>query len=50
MAEKANVGGTVFVADNTYLCVVSGRMELQPSFLSARLSAAAVISLCSPMY
>ena len=29
----------------THLCVVSGRMELRPSFLRARLSVAAVISL-----
>ena len=43
MAEKTNVGVAVFVASNT--CVVSGRMELLPSFLRARLSAAAVISL-----
>ena len=45
MAEKTNVGVAVFVADNT--CVVVGRMELLPSFLRARLSAAAVISLSS---
>ena len=32
-----------------YLCVVSGRMELLPSFLCARFSAAAVISLASPV-
>ena len=37
MAEKNNVG------------VVSGRMELLPSFLRARLSAAAVIRLSSPV-
>ena len=43
MAEKTNVGVAVFVADNTYMCVVVGRMELLPSFLRARLSAAAVM-------
>ena len=31
----------------THLCVLSGRMEMLPSFLRARLSAAAVISLSS---
>ena len=31
------------------MCMVSGRMELLPSFLRARLSAAAVISLSSPL-
>ena len=31
----------------SHLCVVSGWMELLPSFLRARLSAAAVISLYS---
>ena len=31
------------------MCVVSGLMELLPSFLRARLSAAAVISLSSPV-
>ena len=40
MAEKTNVEVVVFVADNTYY-VASGRMELLPSFLRARLSAAA---------
>ena len=30
------------------MCVVSGRMELLPSFLRARLSAAAATSLSSP--
>ena len=30
-----------------HLCVISGQMELQPSFLCALLSAAAVISLSS---
>ena len=44
MAEKTNVGVAVFVAVK-HMCVVSGRMELLPSFLRARLSAAAVISL-----
>ena len=33
----------------THMCVVVGRMELLPSFLRARLSAAAVISLSSPV-
>ena len=51
MAEKPNVRVAVFVADNTYyfICVVSGRMELLPSFLRARLFAAAVMSLSSPV-
>ena len=49
MAEKTNVCLAVFVAGNTYMCVVSGRMELLLSFLRARLSAAAVISLSSPV-
>ena len=34
----------------THMCVVVGRMELLPSFLRARLSAAAVISLSSPVF
>ena len=46
MAEKTNVGVAFFVADNT--CVGSGRMELLCSYLRARLSAAAVISLSTP--
>ena len=33
----------------SHLCVVSGRIELLPSFLHARLSAAAAISLSSPV-
>ena len=33
----------------SHLCVVSGRMELLPSFLRARLSAAAAISFSSPV-
>ena len=33
----------------SHLCVVSGRMELLPSFLRARLSGAAAISLSSPV-
>ena len=33
----------------SHLCVVSGRMELLPSFLHARLSAAAAISFSSPV-
>ena len=33
----------------THLCVVSGQMELLPSFLHARSSAAAVIGLSSPV-
>ena len=33
----------------SHLCVVSGRMELLPSFLRARLSAAAAINLSSPV-
>ena len=33
----------------SHLCVVSGRMELLPSFLRARLSAATAISLSSPV-
>ena len=44
MAENTNVGMAVFIADIT--CVVSGRMELLPSFLRPRLSAAAAIVLC----
>ena len=48
MAEKTNVGMAVFIADVTSMCG-SGRMELLPSFLRARLSAAAVISLSSPV-
>ena len=44
MAEKTNVGMAVFIA-TSHLCMVSGRMELLPSFLRARLSAAAAISL-----
>ena len=47
MAEKTNVGVAGFVAVNT--CVVSDRMELLPSLLRARLSAAAVIGLSSPV-
>ena len=39
--------GWQFLSQITHLCVVSGRMELLPSSLRARLSAAAVISLCS---
>ena len=49
MAENPNMGVAIFVADITHLCVVSGRMELLPSFLGARLSTAAVISLSSPV-
>ena len=37
------------VLQTSHLCVVSGRMELLPSFLRARLSAAAAISLYSPV-
>ena len=33
----------------SHLCLVSGRMELLPSFLRARLSATAVINLSSPV-
>ena len=33
----------------SHLCVVSGRMKLLPSFLRARLSAAAAISFSSPV-
>ena len=47
MAEKTNVGVAVFVVGN--ICVVSGRMELLPSFLRARFSAAAAISFSSPV-
>ena len=47
MAEKTNVGMAVFIPDIT--SVVSGRVELLPSFLCARLSAAAAISLYSPV-
>ena len=49
MAENTNVGVAVFVADITYICVVSGLMELLSSFLRARLSAATVISLSFPV-
>ena len=52
MAEKTNVGVAVFVANNAYNninYVVLGRMELQPSFLCARLSAPAGNSLSSPV-
>ena len=48
MAEKTNVGMAVFIADSPSMRV-SGRMELLPSFLRARLSAAAAISLSSPV-
>ena len=47
MAKKTNVGMAVFIADIT--SVVSSRMELLPSFLRVRLSAAAAISLSSPV-
>ena len=47
MAEKTYVGMAVFIADIT--CVVSGRMELLTSFLRARLSTAAAISLSYPV-
>ena len=47
MAEKTNVG--MAVCRHHIYCVVSGRMELLPSFLHARLSAAAAISLSSPV-
>ena len=43
MAEKQSL------LQVSHMCVVSGRMELLPSFLRARLSAAAVISLSSPV-
>ena len=46
MTEKTDAGVAIFVADNTSMC---GRMELLPSFLRARLSAAAAISLSSPV-
>ena len=50
MAEKTNVGMAVFkyILQTSHLCVVSGWMEL-PSFLRARLFAAAAISLYSPV-
>ena len=37
------------MAENTNVGVVTGRMELLPAFLRVRLSAAAVISLSSPV-
>ena len=46
MAEMTNVGMAVFIADITSMC---GRMERLPSFLLARMSAAAAISLSSPV-
>ena len=49
LAENTNVGMAVFTADISHLCVVSGRVELLPSFLRARLSADAAISLSSPV-
>ena len=50
MAEKTNVGVAVFVAGNTYVCGFGsdGAAATHP-FLRARLSAAAVISLSSPV-
>ncbi len=38
-----------YLLQTSHLCVVSGRMELLPSFLRARLSAAAAVSFCSPV-
>ena len=38
-----------FLLQTSHLCVVWGLMELLPSFVRARLSAAAVNSLCSPL-
>ena len=49
VTENTNWGVAVFVLLITRLCVVSSRMGLLPSFLRARLSAAAVISLSSPV-
>ena len=48
MAEKTNVRMAVFL-QTSHLCVDSGRMELLPSFLRARLSAVAAIDLSSPV-
>ena len=48
MSEKTNVGRQ-YLLQTSHLCVVSGRMELLPSFLRARLSAVAAISLSSPV-
>ena len=51
MNEEPNAGVTVFIADIIIyiICVVSILMELLSSFLYARLSAAAVIGLYSPV-
>ena len=48
MVEKPNVGVAVFVADNTSMRGV-GSDGAAPSFLRARLFAAAVMSLSSPV-
>ena len=50
VAELTNAGVTDFVAEITLYYVVSGLVELLLSFLHARLSAAAVIKLSSPVF
>ena len=48
VAEQTNAGVAVFVADAASMCGFC-RMELLPSVLRARLSAAEVLSLASPV-
>ena len=48
--EETKAGVTAFDADITSMCVVSGLVEFLTSFLRACLSAAAVISLSSPVF
>ena len=48
MAEKTKLEWQSLL-QTSHLCVVSGWMDLLPSFLRARLSAAAAISLYSPV-